>query len=287
MAPDPAPIIDAHHHLWDPDAASYPWMAGEAMRPIRRPFTIADVEAIASANGVGRTVVVQARPDLRESLGLLALAAGHDVVAGVVGWVDLTAPDVADQVERVRAAPGGDRLVGIRPMAQFEPDERWLLRSDVARGLDAVTRAGLTFDLLVTTRELPSAVEVVRSHPATTFVLDHIAKPPIASGDLRRWAAELAPLGELENVSCKVSGLVTEAAWESWSVDDLRPPIHTALQVFGEDRLIFGSDWPVCLLAASYERVLAAARACLSELTPAAREAVFGANARRAYRLRM
>jgi L-fuconolactonase len=287
MEPDAAPIIDAHHHLWRPDAASYPWMAGPAMRPIRKPFTIADLEQVARANGVGHTVLVQARPDLRESLDLLAVAARHDIVAGVVGWVDLTAPDVADQIGRLRRAPGGDRLVGIRPMAQFEPDERWLLRPDVGRGLAAVTRAGLTFDLLVTARELPSAVEVVRAHPVTTFVLDHIAKPPIASGDLRWWAADLAPLGELENVSCKVSGLVTEAAWESWSVDDLRPAIQTALEVFGEDRLIFGSDWPVCLLAASYERVLAAARACLSGLSAAARDGVFGANARREYRLRI
>jgi L-fuconolactonase len=280
-----AAIVDAHHHLWDPAAASYPWMTGEAMSPIRRPFTMADLEDVARANGVDRTVVVQARPDLRESLDLLALAVRHDVVAGVVGWVDLTAPDVAGQVERLRAAPGGDRLVGIRPMAQFEPDERWLLRTDVARGLDAVTRAGLAFDLLVTARELPAAVELVRTNPGTTFVLDHIAKPPIASGDLARWAAELAPLGELENVWCKVSGLVTEAAWASWSVEDLRPPVHAALEVFGEDRLIFGSDWPVCLLAASYERVLAAARACLSDLGAAARDGVFAANARRAYRL--
>ena len=280
-------IVDAHHHLWDPASASYPWMAGEAMSSIRRPFTAADLEEVARANGVRRTVLVQARPDVRESLDLLALAARHDLVAGVVGWVDLTAPDVAGQIERLRAAPGGDRLVGIRPMAQFEADERWLLRPDVGRGLDAVTRAGLAFDLLVTTRELPSAVAIVRGSPGTTFVLDHIAKPPIASGDLARWTAELAPLGELENVSCKVSGLVTEAAWDSWSADDLRGPILTALEVFGEDRLIFGSDWPVCLLAASYERVLAAAQTCLSGLSAPAMEKVFGANARRAYRLTM
>lgn len=284
--PPATAIVDAHHHLWDPSAASYPWMAGEAMSPIRRPFTVADLEEVAGAGGVCRTVLVQARPDLSESVDLLALAGRHDIVAGVVGWVDLTSPDVAGQVERLRASPGGDRLVGIRPMAQFEPDERWLLRPDVARGLDAVTRAGLAFDLLVTVRELPSAVELVRANPGTTFVLDHIAKPPIASGDLTRWAAELAPLGELENVCCKVSGLVTEAAWADWSVDDLRSPIRTALEVFGEDRLIFGSDWPVCLLAASYEQVLAAARTCLASLGAAAQRRVFGGNARVAYRLR-
>jgi len=278
-------IVDAHHHLWDPAAASYPWMAGEAMRPIRRPFTVGDLEEVAGANDIHRTVLVQARPDLDESIDLLALAGRHDIVAGVVGWVDLTAPDAAGQIERLRSSPGGDRLVGVRPMAQFEADDRWLLRADVARGLDAVTRAGITFDLLVTARELPAAVEVVRANPATTFVLDHIAKPPIATGDLARWAAELTPLGELENVSCKVSGLVTEAAWGSWSADDLRSPVRTALDVFGEDRLIFGSDWPVCLLAASYGQVLAAARACLSGLTASARDGVFGANARRAYRL--
>jgi len=278
-------VVDSHHHLWDPAAAEYRWMAREALRPIRRPFTVADLEAVARANGVGRTVAVQARPDVEESIELLAVAAEHELVAGVVGWVDLTAADVAGQIERLRSAPGGDRLVGVRPMAQDEPDPRWLLRADVGRGVDAVARAGLAFDLLVTPRELPSAVELVLAHPGTTFVLDHVAKPPIASGELGRWAADVARLGGLDDVWCKVSGLVTEAAWDAWTVDDLRSPVRTALEVFGEDRLLFGSDWPVCLLAASYEQVLAAARTCLSSLGPAARDKVFRGNACRAYGL--
>lgn len=277
------PIVDAHHHLWDPAAAEYRWMAGEALRPIRRPFTIADLEAVASANGVERTIAVQARPDLEESVELLALAREHALVGGVVGWVDLTAADVAGQVERLRSSPGGDRLVGVRPMAQDEPDPRWLLREDVGRGVDAITSAGLAFDLLVTPRELPSAVELVRAHPGTTFVLDHIGKPPVASGDLGGWAADLARLGGLENLWCKVSGLVTEAAWDAWSVDDLRAPVRTAVEVFGGDRLLFGSDWPVCLLAATYEQVLAAARTCLSGLHAEARDRVFRRNASLAY----
>ncbi len=278
--------VDAHHHLWDLSRRDYRWMAGEGLGPIRRSFTAGDYAAAAAPHGVARSVVVQAACTVDETMELLAVAASDPLVAGVVGWVDLTAPDVEEQLAGLRAAPGGGTLVGIRHLVQDEPDPAWLLRPDVQRGLAAVAEAGLVFDLLVRTRELPAARATVARLPQLDFVLDHAAKPEIATSGWQPWAEELTALARHANVVCKLSGLVTEARWQGWTAVDLRPYVDHARRVFGGERLLFGSDWPVCLLAASYGQVVGALEAALDDAGGGLREAVFGGNARRVYALR-
>jgi len=277
-------IIDAHHHLWDPGRRAYPWLEQPSLAPIRRPYGLADLRSRTAAAGVTATVLVQTVSDVGETEEFLALADGVPV-AGVVGWVDLAAPDVAEEIARLRAGPGGDRLVGVRHQVQDEPDPDWLLRPEVQRGIAAVGAAGLVYDLLVLTPQLGAARQTVRAHPDMSFVLDHGAKPPIASGDWQPWADGVAALAELSHVDCKVSGLVTEARWDDWDAAALRPYVAHLLEAFGPGRLLFGSDWPVCELAASYDQVLAAAHDTLAGLSPTEAAQVFAGNAARAYRL--
>ncbi|HSX98177.1 MAG TPA: amidohydrolase family protein, partial [Streptomyces sp.] len=252
----------------------------------RRDFTVEDLAPEARAAGVDRTVLVQTITVPEETPEFLALAADSDLVAGVVGWTDLTSPDVAAVLDGLRQGPGGEHLVGIRHQVQGEPDPRWLVRPDVLRGLAAVADAGLVYDLLVKPHQLPAAVEAASRLPQLTFVLDHAAKPPVASGELRPWAGETRRLAALPNTVCKLSGLVTEADWKTWSVGDLRPYADTVLDAFGPHRLMFGSDWPVCRLASDYREVLDTAEALLSGLGPAEHREVFAGTAVRVYGLR-
>ncbi len=277
-------MIDAHHHLWDLSRADYPWMAGDALAPIRRTFTVHDLEADLDANGVDATVVVQARSDTAETADLLRIGGP---IAGVVGWVDLTAPDVADAIAGLQHGPGGGRLVGIRHQVHDEPDPDWLLRDDVHRGLVAVRDAGLAFDLLVREPQLPAARAVAEEIPELRFVIDHLAKPGIAERELDAWSRAMAPFAKVPNVSCKVSGMVTEADWQRWTTDDLQPYVDLVLEWFGPARLMFGSDWPVCLLAAPYAEVIAAARSLLDDLSSAEQAAVFGGTAIDVYGLKV
>ena len=277
-------VVDAHHHLWDPARASYPWMTAE-VAPIARAFGPADLAPRLAETGVAATVVVQARSSPDETRELLATAAETPFIAGVVGWVDLTAARVGDEIVALRSGPGGERLVGIRHQVHDEPDPDWLGRPDVRRGIAAVGRAGLAYDLLVRPRELPAALAVARDLPDVRFIIDHLAKPSIREGVLEPWAHRLTPFGDLPNVSSKLSGLVTEADWSSWQRDDLVRYVDHALDVFGPDRLLFGSDWPVCLLAASYERVVETARSLVARLSPQEQATIFGGTARAVYRL--
>jgi L-fuconolactonase len=277
--------VDAHHHFWDPAKADYPWLT-EALAPIRRAFGPADLEPLLTESRIDATVLVQTRSSVDETRDFLALAARHAFIAGVVGWVDLTAPSVADDIATLRAAPGGDRLVAIRHQVQDEPDAAWLSRADVRRGLHAVEAAGLAYDLLIRTRELHAATDAAAALPNLRFVLDHAAKPPIESHEMEPWGARLARLAALDNVTCKLSGLVTEASWTSWSSADLRPYVENVLERFGPERVMFGSDWPVCLLAATYGRVVETAKDLTSELTTAERTRILGATALETYRLR-
>lgn len=277
-------IVDAHHHFWDPGTAEYPWLTDQ-LAVIRRPFAPDDLAPEIAAAGVEATVLVQTRSSQDETAEFLALAAGTPFIRGVVGWVDLTDPAVADAIATLRAGPGGGRLVGIRHQVHDEPDPDWLLRDDVGRGIRAVGAAGLAYDLLVRPRELPAALELARRLPDVRFVIDHLAKPPIASGALEPWGSRIGAFAELEHVACKVSGLVTEADWSSWTTADLRPYVGHAIEVFGPDRMVFGSDWPVCLLAATYAGVVDTARALLGGLTDNERTAVMSANAIRIYGL--
>jgi L-fuconolactonase len=278
--------VDAHHHLWDPGRRAYPWM-DESVAAIRRPFGVADLDAAAGPEGFEATIAVQAVSSVEETEELLDAAAVPGRVAGVVGWVDLADPEVAATLAALRARPGGRSLVGVRHQVHDEPDPDWLLRDQVLEGLAAVADAGLVYDLLVRERELPAARVVAERLPELTLVVDHLAKPRIREGAMEPWAGDLAALARHPNVACKVSGLVTEADWTAWTPAQLVPYVAHAAEVFGPERLLFGSDWPVCLLAAGYAEVVAAATEALDRagLGPAEREAVLGANARRLYRL--
>jgi L-fuconolactonase len=278
-------VVDAHHHLWDLGVRDQDWISGPALAPLRRDFLLADFQPLAEANGVAASVVVQTVTVPGETPELLALAAAGDLIAGVVGWADLTAPDIADRIAALTEMPGGDKLVGLRHQVQSEPDPDWLTRSDVLRGLTAVAQAGLAYDLVITPGQLGQATRAAADVPGLRFVLDHLGKPPIAAGRTEPWHADLRGLAALPNTSAKLSGLVTEADWHRWQVAHLRPYAEAALDAFGPARLMFGSDWPVCTLAASYPGVLEAARDLTADLSPAERDAVFSGTATTVYGL--
>lgn len=285
---DAAPwTVDAHHHVWDLSVRDQDWITGPELAPLRRDFTLHELETTARLACVTATVLVQTITVPEETPEFLSLAAGSDLVAGVVGWTDLTSPAVTDALAELREAAGGEHLVGIRHQVQGEPDPRWLVRPDVLRGLAAVADAGLVYDVLVEPHQLPAAVEAAARLPHLTFVLDHLAKPPIASGELEPWAGEIRRLAALPNTVCKLSGLVTEADWHSWRVADLVPYADTVLDAFGPDRLMYGSDWPVCRLASDYAEVLAVADSLMSGLNEAEQREVFAGTAVRVYGLRM
>jgi L-fuconolactonase len=276
-------IIDAHHHIWDPGARRHAWLDG--LPALNRAFGLADFERASEPERVTASVLVQVLASTEETEEFLALAAGPGPVAGVVGWTDLTSPAVGEELARLLALPGGARLAGIRHLVQDEPDPGWLRRPDVRRGIRAVGAAGLAYDLLVRPHQLPAALAVTSELADVTFVLDHGAKPPIASGVLEPWASQIGDLAARPNVSCKVSGLVTEAG-PGWRPPRIGPYLDHLVDAFGPGRLMFGSDWPVCTLAASYAEVAALARDALAgRLGPAELDAVFRANAISVYRL--
>jgi L-fuconolactonase len=277
-------IIDAHHHAWDPRTARHAWL--DELPSLNRPFGLADFEQASAPEGVTASVLVQVLPSAAETGAFLALADGAaGRIAGVVGWADLASEGIADELARLRSLPGGDRLVGIRHLVQDEPDPDWLRRPAVRRGLAAVGAAGLSYDLLIRPRQLPGALRVTQQLDSVRFVLDHGAKPDIASGRLEPWAALIAELARRPNVVCKLSGLVTEAG-ATWTAAQLTPYADHLLDCFGPGRLMFGSDWPVCTLAASYHEVVALARMMTSRLDQAGQEAVFADTAATAYDLR-
>jgi L-fuconolactonase len=279
------PRIDAHHHVWDLAARDQPWITGPAMAPIRRSFGIDELGPDAAAAGVTATVVVQTVADVTETEELLDLAETTPLVAGVVGYVDLAAHDVGEQVDRLRERPSGAWLAGIRSPVQDEPDPGWLTRPAVLAGLREVARRDLVYDLLIRAHQLEAALAAVTHVPDGRYVLDHLAKPAIASGGWEPWASRLARLAARGNVSAKLSGLVTEASWSTWSTSDLRPYAEHALAAFGPDRLVFGSDWPVCTLAAPYGRVIAATEKLVDGLSTTEQAAVMGGTAATVYGL--
>lgn len=280
------PRIDAHQHFWDPARATYPWMVEEALDPVRRPFAPGDLAPELAAQGISGTVLVQTISTQDETRGFLELAHRTDFIWGVVGWVDLTSPRVAVDLDALISATGGDRLIGIRHQVHDETDPEWLCRADVRRGLAAVEERGLTYDLLVRARELPAAIDTVAALPHLQFVLDHIAKPRIADGRDPEWHRHMPALAALPNVAVKLSGMVTEASWASWTPADLQPFVTSVLEWFGAGRLMFGSDWPVCLLAASYNAVVSGLKEALGQICPDDAVHIFGLNAIDTYRLR-
>lgn len=281
-------IVDAHHHLWRV-AEGYSWLDDPALAPIRRDFGFDDLRDAVRGTGVERTVLVEAgRCDAAEVTEFLAAAEACALIAGVVGWADLTDPGLADALARYRDEPGGRWLVGIRHQVQGETDPDYLARADVQRGLSTVAKSGLAYDLVVRVDQLPTAATAALAVPELRFVLDHLGKPRIRDGaaGLAQWRAAMTGLAAAPNVSAKLSGLVTEADWAQWTVADLRPFVLTALELFGPERLMFGSDWPVCLLAAAYDRVLAALGEVIDDqLSSDERAAVYGGTATRVYGL--
>jgi L-fuconolactonase len=278
------PVIDAHQHFWDPTRSEYQWMTDD-LASIRRPFTPPDLRPLLKEAGVEATILVQTRSSLQETREFLSLAASTDFVAGVVGWVDLTDPQIAATLANIRDVPGGRYLIGVRHQVHDEPDAAWLLRDEVRRGLRAVGEAGLAYDLLVRPRELGAAFRIARDYPSLRFAIDHLAKPSISTGEMTDWAEAMAPFSDLSNVYCKLSGMVTEANWTEWTLKDLQPYAERVVSWFGSERIMFGSDWPVCLLAAPYPRVVETYRALVSGLPIQDQQAIFGGNAIRFYRL--
>jgi L-fucono-1,5-lactonase len=280
--------VDAHHHLWNPSDPGQGWLADPALAAIRRRFDLQDLHDAVRGGVGGRTVtatvLVQSVARTDESERLLATAGNDDLVAAVVGWVDLTG-DVPAQLERLHAGYGGHLLRGVRHLVQDEPDPQWLLREDVLVGLRALIDADLPYDVLVRPPQLPAAVELSRRLPALRLVLDHAGKPDLASGDLEGWSRDVRHLARSEQVVCKVSGLVTEANHQRWSLADLRPAWHTVLDAFGPRRLLFGSDWPVCLVAASWDRWAAVVAELIAALSPDEADALLTKTATATYRL--
>jgi L-fuconolactonase len=308
-------VIDAHHHLWDLAAREHRWLMGgqawasdDELAKLRRSFTLADLAPLAASAGITGTVVIQTVAEPWETPDLLALAVGRDpyqseekpmgsaeadgpqltppggLLAGVVGWTDLTTPAVADAVAGLRELPGGEFLRGIRHPLLAEEDPDWLARPAVLRGLQALAEAGLSFDIIALPHQLPAAVTAAQSVPELTMVLDHLGGPPVGPGqDVEDgpWAAAIRRLAALANVTCKLSGAHTTPA----DASDLEPCYQAVLAAFGPDRLMFGSDWPVSTLAASYAQVCAMYQNLTAQLSPAERDAVFDGTARRVYRL--
>ncbi|RRR99603.1 amidohydrolase family protein [Glycomyces terrestris] len=275
-------VIDAHHHVWTSD---YPWLASKPeFAPIRRDYGVADLRANLKAAGVDRTVLVEAdwgHPS--ETVEFLHLAGATDEIAGVVGFADLTDPGLGATLARYANHPRARYLVGVRDQVQGRPDPGFLARPEVVQALKTVSQHVPTFDLVVRVDQLAAAAEAAAAVPELTFVLDHLGKPQVRDGDagLRAWREAVTPLAKRPNAVAKLSGLVTEADWERWQPADLRPFVQAALELFGPDRLMFGSDWPVCELAATYTQVKDALTEVLGRPDPD----ILGGTAARVYQL--
>lgn len=273
--------LDAHHHFWVYRDSDYGWI-GKGMEAIRRDFTPSDLKPLLRRNGFDGSVLVQVRQSLEETESFLRLADENDFIRGVVGWVDLRSARVRFDLERFSEHP---RFVGVRHVVQDEPDDRFLLRDDFLRGVALLKDFGLTYDILVFHRQLPAVLEFVPRFPEYRLVLDHIGKPAIARGELEPWASAIRKLGRFENLYCKLSGMVTEADWKRWKRGDFLQYLDVVLEAFGPGRLLIGSDWPVCLLAASYDEVLEIVTGFIEPLSSSEKEAILGRNAAALYGL--
>jgi L-fuconolactonase len=280
-------VVDAHHHLWDLSVRAQPWLDQPHLAPLRRNFLLADLEPEAAAHGVTSTVLVQTVAEPEETPEMLALAAGSDLIAAVVGWVDLEAPDVADTIGALQRSPGGDLLRGIRHPVLAEPDPDWLARPAVLRGLAAVAAAGLVYDVVTVGQQFRAALTAAAALPQLTFVLDHLGNPEVGPVVDESWASTFHAFAALPNTAGKFSGFLGEPAPASAGspTAHLRPYGEIALAAFGPGRLMFGSDWPVSTMDVGYDAVYTAARSLTADLSPAEQAAVFSGTAQRIYRL--
>lgn len=271
--------LDAHQHFWRYDPAQHVWMT-DAMAALRRNYLPEDLAPLLQATGFDGTIAVQARQMVEETEWLLALADRHAFIRGVVGWVDLRSPDLGAQLETFAANP---KLVGVRHVVHDEPDEDFMLRPEFRRGIASLANRGLTYDLLLRPRHLTAAIRLVDEFKNQPFVLDHIAKPGLDAASWPLWKEGLLRLAERENVTCKLSGLVTEAEWAAWRPDDFRPALDVVLQAFGAGRLMIGSDWPVCTLAADYATTMGIVMDFVRDLTTSEQAGILGENCARFY----
>jgi L-fuconolactonase len=266
--------IDTHQHFWKYNDRDYVWMTG-GMDKLRKDHLPPDLLPLMRAAGINATVAVQARQSLEESTWLLQLADKYPFIKAVVGWVDLSSERVVEQLEQFAQHP---KFRGVRHVVHDEPDDNFMLREGFLNGLSQLKRFGLTYDLLLFPRHLPIACDVVKRFPNQLFVLDHIAKPPIRAGEIEPWARDLKRLAEFPNVFCKMSGLVTEGNWNSWTAQDFEPYLDVVLDAFGPHRLMIGSDWPVCTLAADYSATIHLAVNYIGRLSPGEQHAILGKN---------
>ena len=273
--------IDAHQHFWDISRLNYPWMPSEPS-PLRRNYLPSELKPILESHGFDGSIAVQAHHSLEEAHWLIDLARQNDFIKGVVGWVDLTDARVGSTLEQLQREP---RFKGVRHLVHDESDPRWLLRPDVLRGLSELERRNLPYDLLLRPVHLPLVPLLAEKLPALRMVIDHIAKPSIATGEFDNWARMMEEVFPITTVCCKLSGMITEAAWNSWQAADLRPYVAFVLNGFGPRRLMFGSDWPVCLLAGTWKEVFAACTQAMGPQPMEVREHVLGATATEFYRL--
>ncbi len=274
-------MIDAHHHLWKYDDRDYIWMSDE-MKELRRDFLVPELEQVMRDSGVLGTVAVQARQTIEETGWLLDLAARHPFMRGVVGWVPLAADDAAAVLEGFSQHP---KLKAVRHVLHDEPDDFYMLRADFNRGIDMLRSTGLAYDILIFERHLPQTLQFVDRHPGQIFVVDHIAKPRIRDGILSPWRTWMEELAKRGNVYCKISGMATEADWKAWTPETLRPYFDVVLHAFGPSRLMFGSDWPVLVVAGGYKNWVDTFRSFIAELSPHEQESICCRTAITAYKL--
>ena len=279
--------IDSHHHIWDLNVRPQTWMQGDELKPISRTILINELEPELDKASINYTVIVQTVPLVDETPELLDLSISHQKVCAVVGWLDLESKDIRPQLEKYLSHPGGKNLVSIRDMAQGKADPNWLLREDVIKNIHRVAEYGLTFDILTRPPQLSAAVEMVKRSPNNTFVLDHISKPYIAKNEFQPWADQISQIASNENVSVKVSGLFTEAKWNNWSNQTFRPYFDHILNSFTPSRMMFGSDWPVCLLAATYSQTINLMEELTKEFTKTEQESFWSGTAKQSYRLKV
>ncbi len=273
--------IDSHHHFWKYDPVEYDWI-GPDMGKLRRDFLLTDLAEETASAGIDGVVSVQARQSLAETAWLLEIAGGSELIKGVVGWVPLISPTVQADLERFA---GHGKLRGVRHVLQGEPDDRYMLREDFDAGIRALEAFNLVYDILIFERQLPPAIELVDRHPSRVFVLDHIAKPRIKDDVFEPWNRNIRELAKRPNVYCKLSGMVTEANWSDWSDEQLRPYIDTVLAAFSPARLMFGSDWPVCLVASTYRGWRETVGRLTAGLSTDEQAKLFGGTATEAYSL--
>ena len=274
--------IDAHQHFWQYNAVRHSWI-NEEMSLLKRDFMPKNLDEERKANNIDATIAVQADQSEDETLFLLDLAQRHSSIAGVVGWVDLCSPHAAKRLKRFSQF---DKLRGFRHIAQDEPDDHFLVRPDFLRGMALLREHGFTYDILIYPEQLPAALELVAHFPEQKFVIDHLAKPEIKTRSRAGWAVLMQNIAAKPNVYCKLSGLVTEADWKTWKKEDFRPYLDIVFDAFGPRRLMFGSDWPVCLLAASYQQVVEIVEDYIQDFAADIKDKIFGGNAADFYQLK-